>query len=268
MDTEGAAKSPAAKTVNVICMKWGRLYGPEYVNNLHSGVTRHLKRPHRFVCFTDDPLGLNSAIETFPLPKLGLPPDHKDTRWQKLGLFGHTLANLEGTALFLDLDVVIVDDLGPFFDLPGAFRIIRDDDLFRFKPLRRLNPRRNRFLASVGNSSVFRYEIGAHSDVLEAFLANPAEATAKYEISQQFKSARLAAKGVLDYWPREWCVSFKNQCVSGFARSFVSSPALPEGAKIVVFAGNPKMNEVFAGGGQKWYRHIGDIEWLREAWQG
>ena len=78
MDTEGAAKSPAAKTLNVICMKWGRLYGPEYVNNLHSGVTRHLKRPHRFVCFTDDPLGLNSAIETFPLPKLGLPPDHKD----------------------------------------------------------------------------------------------------------------------------------------------------------------------------------------------
>lgn len=24
--------------VNVICMKWGRLYGPEYVNHLHAGV--------------------------------------------------------------------------------------------------------------------------------------------------------------------------------------------------------------------------------------
>jgi hypothetical protein len=268
MEIEGSEKSPGATTVNVICMKWGHVYGPEYVNNLYAGVTHQLKRPHRFVCFTDDPFGLNSAIETFPLPNVGLPPNQKDTRWQKLGLFGRTLADLEGTALFLDLDVIIVDDLGPFFDLPGAFRIIRDDELFRSKPLRKLNPARDRFLASVGNSSVFRFQIGAHSDVLDEFISNPEEALANFEISQQFQSARLASKGLLDYWPREWCVSFKNQCVSGFARSFVTSPKLPKGARIVVFAGSPKMSEVFAGGGQKWYRHIGNIEWLRKAWQG
>jgi hypothetical protein len=40
--------------VTVVCMKWDTRYGPEYVNRLHAGVVRHLARPFRFVCFTDN----------------------------------------------------------------------------------------------------------------------------------------------------------------------------------------------------------------------
>lgn len=249
-------------------MKWGTLYGPEYVNNLARGVQRHLKRPHRFVCFTDDETGLDDGIEALPLPDLGLPPGHKDSRWQKLALFRQDLAGLAGTALFLDLDLVIVDNLDPFFDLPGDFHIIRDDDLFRSKPLRKLNPSRDAFLHSVGNSSVFRYEIGAHAYILEAFQADPSAATANYEISQQFQSAQLAKHGHLNYWPKGWCVSFKNDCVPRSFASFLRDPALPDRAKIVVFAGNPKMSEVLDGQGHKWYRRIGDTSWLNKAWRG
>lgn len=256
------------ETVNVICMKWGSLYGPEYVNNLARGVARHLKRPHRFVCFTDDTTGLDAGIEALPLPELNLPEGKTDRRWRKLALFRHDLAGLRGTALFLDLDLVIVDDLEPFFAHPGKFLIIRDDDLFRAKPLRRVNPERDRFLHSVGNSSVFRYEIGAHGYIHDAYVADPEAAMAKYEISQQFQSAQLAAHGDLAYWPSDWCVSFKNACVPRGLRSYLGDPVLPEGAKIVVFAGNPKMTEVLEGGGQRWYRRIGDIGWLRKAWQG
>jgi len=252
--------------VLILTMKWGTLYGPEYVNNLARGVRKHLALPHRFICFTDDATGLDSGIEALPLPELGLPPGHKDSRWQKLALFRKDLAGLSGTALFLDLDLVVFDDLAPFFHLPGSFHIIRDDDLFRAKPLRKLNPSRDAFLHSVGNSSVFRYEIGAHSYVLEAFLADPSAATKNYEISQQFQSAQLAAHGHLNYWPKGWCVSFKNDCVPrGFA-SFLRDPALPNGAKIAIFAGNPKMTEVLAGKGHKWYRRIGDTSWLHKAW--
>ena len=43
---------------------------------------------------------------------------------------------------------------------------------------------------------------------------------------------------------------------------------VPEGARIVLFAGAPKMEDVFAGRGHKWYRRIGNIDWLRKAWQG
>jgi hypothetical protein len=253
--------------VNVICMKWGTLYGPDYVNNLRHGVARHLKRPHRFVCFTDDVEGLDAEVEVFPIPELGLPNGHQDRRWRKLGVFGRELADLQGTTLFLDLDLVIVDDIDCFFEHPGDFLIIRDDDLFRAKPLRRINPARDRFLHSVGNSSVFRYEIGAHSYILDAYLADPAAATARYEISQQFQSAQLAQHGHLHYWPREWCVSFKNACVPRNVMSYLRDPSLPEGAKMVIFAGNPKMGDVLEGRGGKWYRRIGNTDWLRKAWR-
>lgn len=253
--------------VNVICMKWGSFYGPEYVNNLRRGVAKYLKRSHRFVCFTDDVSGLDNGIETFPLPRLDLPDGQQDKRWRKLSLFRSELADLQGTALFLDLDLVIVDDLDPLFDHPGEFLIIRDDDLFRAKPLRKLNPQRDRFLASVGNSSVFRYEIGAHTYILDAYVADPIGARDRYEISQQFQSAQLATRGRLQYWPREWCVSFKNHCVPRHFRSFIQDPIVPAGARIVVFAGSPKMSEVLAGGGERWYRRIGDTSWLRKHWE-
>ena len=35
--------------VNVLCLKWGNYYGPEYVNRLYAGVKRNLHRPFRFV---------------------------------------------------------------------------------------------------------------------------------------------------------------------------------------------------------------------------
>ncbi len=253
--------------VLILTMKWGTLYGPDYVNNLARGVRENLSRPHRFICFTDDASGLDAGVEALPLPDLGLPPGHKDSRWRKLALFRRDLAGLQGTALFLDLDQVVVDSLDPFFDLPGDFFIIRDDDLFRPKPLRRVNPERDAFLHSVGNSSVFRYQVGEHAYILEAFLADPAAATAGYEISQQFQSAQLAAHGHLNYWPRGWCVSFKNDCVPRGIASYLRDPSLPTGAKIVVFAGNPKMDIALRGGGQKWYRRIGDVGWLRRLWE-
>ena len=256
-----------ADPVLILTMKWGTLYGAADVNRLAAQVRRHLARPHRFICFTDDAAGLDPAIEAMVLPDLGLPPGHSDTRWRKLGLFRRDLGGLSGTALFLDLDLVIVDDIAPFFDLPGDFFIIRDDDLFRRKPLRRINPARDRFLHSVGNSSVFRYRIGAHGYVLDAYLADPAAATARYEISQQFQSAQLAARGHLAYWPKEWCVSFKNACVPRGLRSYLADPVLPPGARIVVFAGNPKMSEILEGKGGKWYRRIGPAPWLVEAWR-
>ena len=255
--------------VNIICIKWGTMYGAEDVNRLYRQVKRHLNRPHRFVCFTDDFNGIDPGVDCQPLPELGLPEGHGDTRWRKLALFRRDLGGMTGqVALFLDLDLVVVDDLAPFFDLPGDYFIIRDDDLFRAKPLRKVNAERDTFLHSVGNSSVFRYVVGDHAYILDAYLADPKAATQGYEISQQFQSAQLAKHGHLNYWPKGWVVSFKNDCVPRNFLSFFSDPKLPEGAKIVAFAGNPKMEDVFAGRGGKWYRRIGNIDWLRKAWQG
>jgi hypothetical protein len=209
---------------------------------------------------------LRDDVQVLPLPQLGLPKGQGDLRWRKLAVFGKQLHDLQGSTLFLDLDLVVVDGLDAFFEHPGRFLIIRDDDLFRPKPLRKLNPARDRFLHSVGNSSVFRFEIGQHTYILDAYLADPKGAAERYEISQQFQSAQLAAHGDLAYWPSDWCVSFKNACVPRGLKSYLADPAVPAGARIVVFAGTPKMGDVLAGGGHSWHRRIGDVRWLHQAW--
>jgi hypothetical protein len=248
-------------------MKWGKAYGPEYVNRLRKGVHRHLSYSHRFICFTDDPTGIEEGIEIFPLPSLGLPPQHHDLRWRKLALLGKDVFGLTGTALFLDLDLVVVDRLEPFFDHPQKFMIIRDMDLFRSKLLRKLTPAKDKFLKSVGNSSVFKMEMGAHSDILDEFVRDPIAAQRVFKISQQFMSHELDKRGLLHYWPKEWCVSFKNHCVPSYWRSYFQDPFIPTEAKIVVFAGNLKMQDVVEGRGSKWYRRIGDVAWLKNSWQ-
>lgn len=253
--------------VLILSMKWGTLYGAADVNNLAAGVRRHLDRPHRFICFTDDAAGLDPRIEAHPLPALDMPPGNRDTRWRKLALFNPDLFGLSGTALFLDLDLVIVGPLGPFFDHPGRFVILRDDDLFRPKPLRRLNRSRDRFLHMVGNTSVFRYEIGAHPEIVETYVTDPQAAARRYEHEQQMVSDILQQQGLLGYWPRGWCVSFKNTCVGRGLASYLRDPACPTDARIVLFAGNPKMADVLAGRGGRWYRRIGDTGWLRRAWE-
>mgnify|MGYP001203913485 CR=1 FL=1 len=254
--------------VNILCMKWGTLYGAADVNNLYHGVRRNLSVPFRFVCFTDDAEGLDPGVTALPLPELGLPEGSPDTRWRKLALFRRDLDGLSGTALFFDLDLVIMGGLDAFLYMPGDFLAIRDDDLFRRKPLRRLNPARDRFLHMVGNTSVFRFIVGAHPEILDTYLADPAGAAARYAHEQQMVSDILDRQRKLSYWPRGWCVSFKNDCVGRGLRSYLSDPVCPQGARIVLFAGRPKMADVLAGKGGKWYRRIANIDWLRRSWEG
>lgn len=251
------------ENINILTMKWGTLYTAEDVNCLYRQVSRHLSLPHRFFCFTDDASGLDSAIVALPLPDLDLP--NADTRWRKLSMFREDLFGLSGTGLFLDLDLVVTADMGGFFEQQGDFIAIRDDDLFRPKLLRKVNPARDRFLHMVGNTSVFRYEIGAHADILAAYNAKPSEIAQKYEHEQQFVSDFLYKQGKLSYWPRGLCVSFKNDCVGRGLKTYLKDPVCPPGASIVIFAGSPKLDEVLCGRANRWYRHIGNIDWLHSA---
>ena len=153
-----------ADRVNVLCLKWGKRYGADYVNRLYRGVSANLSRPFRFVCFTDDPAGLAEGVEAQPIPP---PPEglgsHKwPTVYTKLALFRDGCGGLEGPTLFLDIDQVVVGGMDRFFDYrPGGFCIIRNwierrKLIFRRRPM-------------IGNSSCFRFEAGRMNRVWEAF---------------------------------------------------------------------------------------------------
>jgi hypothetical protein len=109
-------------------------------------------------------------------------------------------------------------------------------------------------------------EMGAHSNILDEFVRDPIAAQASFKISQQFMSHELDRRGLLHYWSKEWCVSFKNHCVPQYWRSYFQEPFIPEGARIVVFAGNLKMQDVVDGRGSTWYRRIGKVDWLLSHW--
>ncbi|MFM8576024.1 MAG: glycosyltransferase, partial [Limnohabitans sp.] len=141
-------------------MKWGTKYGPEYVNRLFAMVRRHLTLDFQMVCLTDDAQGIHPDVRCLPIPPLNLPPGSPERGWTKLVTFSQDLHGLRGTALFLDVDVVIVGSLDGFFEHPGRFLIIKDYDRF-------WNPGR-----ITGNSSVYRFELGAHPDVLAHFRQN------------------------------------------------------------------------------------------------
>lgn len=235
---------------NIICMKWGTKYGPEYVNRLHRMVSRHLRRPHRFVCFTDDASGLEAGIDARPLPVMDLPPG-KERGWRKLSTFVSPLADLQGPTLFLDLDVVIVGPLDDFFEHPGKFCIIRD----WVKP------------DKTGNSSVYRFESGAHPDVLEFFLQNIDAVKREVRNEQEYLTREMNRRGLTSYWPAAWCVSFKYQCIPAFPLNLFQTPRLPADARIIVFHGMPNPPDAISGYRGKILRFTRPTPWVAEHWR-
>lgn len=237
--------------VNVICMKWGTKYGPEFVNRLRSMVRRHLARPHRFVCFTDDGSGLDADIEIKPLPPMDLPPG-KERGWLKLATFNRPLADLAGTTLFLDIDVVIVDSIDCLFDHPGEFCIIHDWN----KPWR-----------ITGNSSVYRFEAGAHPEILDYFVKNIDRVKREVRNEQEYLTREVHRLGKLTYWPKDWCVSFKYGCMPVFPFNYFKVPTIPQGARVVVFHGLPNPDDAVIGKGKGIRRHVLPTPWINEHWR-
>ena len=185
---------------NIICMKWGTKFGPEYVNRLAAMVRRNMHRDYQLVCFTDDPRGIEPSVRTEPLPTLDLDPSLPERGWRKLTVYQKELADLKGNALFLDLDLVIMGPLDDFFDVPGKFRIINDWNLNNY----------------IGNSSVFRFEIGQFTGILDYYLTHTREVYASHRNEQAYLSWWLKEHGLLEYWDENWCKSFKCHCLPTF----------------------------------------------------
>lgn len=235
----------------VLCMKWGTKYGPEYVNRLYAMVRRHLRGEFRLVCLTDDSAGICDEVTCLAIPQLNLPDGIPERGWKKLTSFEADLHGLRGTALFLDVDVVIVDDITPFFELPGRFLIIHDWK----RPWR-----------ITGNSSVYRFELGAHADVLAHFRKHHEQVRRDFRHEQAFLSDMLHKQGMLDYWPKDWCVSFKYHCIPRWPINYWREPAVPAGARIVVFHGVVNPPDALAGRSNGNWRKALPAPWVADHW--
>lgn len=96
--------------------------GVEYVGKLKAGVTRHLSRPHRFVCFTDDVDAVASVgIDARSVPHPGL-----TGWWNKLALFHPGAFGFGERVLYLDLDTIITGSLDELSGYSGEFAMLED----------------------------------------------------------------------------------------------------------------------------------------------
>ena len=237
--------------VNVICMKWGNRYDPKYVNILKRMVTRHLSLPHRFVCLTDDSKGVDKDIETLPIPSLGLPDDIPERGWNKLVTFRQNVGDLQGPTLFLDLDVAILDNIDCFFEHPGDYCIIKN-----WPPPYR----------ETGNSSVYRFEIGASPHIHERFVQEHGQIRKEFRNDQEYLTHAMKESGAFAYWPDSWCCSYKRHCIPSGLMCYFKSPEKPSNTKIIVFHGTPKPDEAIAGYRGSLRRYTKPAQWIQDYW--
>ncbi|MGI9344879.1 MAG: hypothetical protein ACR2PW_01270 [Gammaproteobacteria bacterium] len=242
----------------VVCLKWGDRYSAKWVNLLYKGVKNNLKGPFHFVCFTEDPKGIDAAVEVRDLDMLKVGPEI-DGIWCKLGML-HPQAQLSGRCLYIDLDSLITGPLDDFFSYSDQFCIIhnwieRRKQIFRSRP-------------KIGNSSVVSFDAGAYPDVAESFCRNPEHATDRrfFPTEQAYMTHAVGVENIT-WWPETWVRSFKRHCVPVFPLNYLQAPKLPEGTRILTFHGTPKQDQVTlqaTGHGHKFSRAMPE---LKKYWQ-
>jgi hypothetical protein len=229
-------------------------------------IVKNTTYPVNFYCFTDDNVGLNGNIISKPLPTFST----NDIRYvyrKEVGLCDDNLGGLNGQrVLFFDLDVLIVDNIDCFFELPKneEFYIIND-----------WNSKGDK----VGQASCYSWVVGTLGFIKADFELDPVEIYDKfYTASQEYLSSKIIEKcGKLNFWNDDWSKSFKFHCLPTpfipFLRK-IKIAKIPKGAKIICFHGNPKVEDAMRGIWKEkkiWkrilYKHLKPVVWIEKYWK-
>lgn len=122
--------------LHFVLWKWNQTgfrsrYTSHHVNVMSRMIARNCPDPHRVICVTDDPVGIVPAVKTYPLWNdhsglVNASGAHLPSCYRRLKLFDpETQAALEiekgHRAMSIDLDTVILDDMGPLIRRPHPF---------------------------------------------------------------------------------------------------------------------------------------------------
>jgi len=208
-----------------VTWKWRRadgssLFSAEYVNRMRSMLERNLRLPHRLLCMTDDPAGIDPRVECHPLPAEFAGAFRCRRRmWQ----YSRDRASLFGPRfLAVDLDLVLTDDITPLVDRPEPIVMLRIG------------------YANTLSGSFILCDTGALHGAYECFAKNPVAflpATGVQNASDQaMLNHWLRGKTVAEWSERDGFAVFFGKGYERFAHLGVgpSSPNLPKGARVVV----------------------------------
>ncbi len=253
--------------LNAVCLKYGTLYGPEYVNRLYRAICRNTVSEVRFFCMTDDRRGILPSVEFLPLPEESFQKrmeeaqaraPQKHGRLKKISMFRPDLySDIDGPLMVFDLDVVITGNLDEIRDYaPGKVCMRRE---WHATPQN----------GKLGHGSVERFDPRLHGYLYEFMARDPEAGVELGRGSEQTYTSRCAeARGDFEAFPEEWIVSFKYDCRPMRPLNLLLEPRLPRGAKVICFHGNPKMEQAVEGYRADPLHSTRPCHWLRDAWIG
>lgn len=214
-------------------------------------VARNCSPPFSFYCFTDNAEGIRPEVNVRDLPPIqGSMPTGSRGIWPKSRLWGGQLAELTGPVLYMDLDLLILNSIDPFFSFG------REEDVILARNL-------NTPFERLGQTSLFRFPVGALLSLQAKFEADPQGIADKYEFEQRFVT-REAPKGVR-FFPLLWVGHFKLMCIPPFPLNYFFAPRKPRLPKVLIFPGGLNQDLASQGRWSNDYRYWGPLGHLKKS---
>lgn len=236
--------------INVVCLKFGTLYGPEYVNRLLASLKRFTTIPFKLHCFTDDIRGIHPDVHNHQLPH-NLPGNGW---WQKLYMFSKDMP-ITGRIFYIDLDTLITGNVDDIISHEGKFTVLHDFFMIR------LPTRKDKWGtgAEAVGSGVLSWNAGEHTQIWETFIKDPKSAVASLSPHGDQKWIQIHQPDreyFQDLFPNQ-LVSFKVHCRNG----------LPKNARIVCYHGKPSIPESINTTTRVQGYTIPPTAWVKDYWK-
>ena len=181
-----------------------------------------MTRPFNFYCLTDEP---NNAFAERVKP-IRIPDPQFDGWWNKMHLYDKRL-EIEGNILYMDLDVVVINELDEFFTQ------YRDEDFLCIRDFGQPT--------TTINSSVLRYNLKHHSFIYDDYMNNKSLYDGMHG-DQNVITDMMLRHEKTQILPDDWTYSFKwpeRGQPQKYEKYLPKKHPLKKKAKICVFHGHP-----------------------------
>lgn len=224
---------------DIVCLKWGNKFGPEYVNNLYAGIKRNTNIPFQLHCYTDDVTGVAKGIKCHNLPDIPL-----TGWWFKIWLFSDEIGIDPGnTIMFFDLDTLVTGNI---------------DHILQFDPADKMVALQNWYRPARLNSSLLMWTHGCHTHIWDRFQKDPQTAINSTTDGDQEWTERHVVN------PLRFQQLFPN-CIYSYKQS--CSQGLPADASIVCYHGTPSITQSFTETVSNYDGVWEPQQWVLEHWR-